>query len=142
MQQLTTLRCLAGLNKLPGYLFFGDEVCEYYFGGNTKTFVFDMTNLSEPLLSFTYNGTTTAIDHNGYVVGGLYYLSNYTAGLRVMDISQIQNKAMDEVMYFDTYPESDLSSFDGVWNIYPFFQSGIIAISDGQSGLFLVKASD
>ena len=124
------------------YLFFGDELDEYYFGGNTKTFVFDMTNLSEPLLSFTYNGTTTAIDHNGYVVGGLYYLSNYTAGLRVMDISQIQNKAMDEVMYFDTYPESDLSSFDGVWNIYPFFQSGIIAISDGQSGLFLVKASD
>ena len=123
------------------YLFFGDELDEYYYGGNTKTFVFNLENLSEPLLHFTYNGTTTAIDHNGYTVGGLYYLSNYTAGLRVMDISQIQNKTMDEIMYFDTYPESDLSSFDGVWNVYPFFQSGIIAISDGQSGLFLVKAS-
>ena len=123
------------------YLFFGDELDEYYYGGNTKTFVFNLENLSEPLLHFTYNGTTTAIDHNGYTVGGLYYLSNYTAGLRVMDISQIQNKIMDEIMYFDTYPESDLSSFDGVWNVYPFFQSGIIAISDGQSGLFLVKAS-
>ena len=124
------------------YLFFGDELDEYYYGGNTKTFVFNLENLSEPLLHFTYNGTTTAIDHNGYTVGGLYYLSNYTAGLRVMDISQIQNKTMDEIMYFDTYPESDLSSFDGVWNVYPFFQSGIIAISDGQSGLFLVKASE
>jgi hypothetical protein len=59
-----------------------------------------------------------------------------------MDISQIQNNSMDEVMYFDTYPESDLGSFNGVWNIYPFFQSGIIAISDSNSGLFLVKASD
>jgi choice-of-anchor B domain-containing protein len=124
------------------YLFFGDELDEYYYGGNTKTFVFNLDNLSEPLLHFTYNGTTTAIDHNGYTVGGLFYLSNYTAGLRVMDISQIQNKTMDEIMYFDTYPESDLSSFDGVWNVYPFFQSGIIAISDGQSGLFLVKASE
>lgn len=124
------------------YLFFGDELDEYYYGGNTKTFVFNLENLSEPLLHFTYNGTTTAIDHNGYTVGGLYYLSNYTAGLRVMDISQIQNKTMDEIMYFDTYPQSDLSSFDGVWNVYPFFQSGIIAISDGQSGLFLVKASE
>ncbi len=124
------------------YLFFGDELDEYYYGGNTKTYVFDMTRLTDPELSFTYNGTTTAIDHNGYVVGGLYYLSNYTAGLRVMDISQIQNNSMDEVMYFDTYPESDLGSFNGVWNIYPFFQSGIIAISDSNSGLFLVKASD
>ena len=124
------------------YLFFGDELDEYYFGGNTKTFVFDMTNLSSPSLIFTYNGETTAIDHNGYVVGGLYYLSNYTAGLRVIDISQVGNKTMDEVMFFDTHPESDLSSFDGVWNAYPFFQSGIIAISDGQGGLFLVKSSN
>ena len=101
-----------------------------------------MTNLSSPSLIFTYNGETTAIDHNGYVVGGLYYLSNYTAGLRVIDISQVGNKTMDEVMFFDTHPESDLSSFDGVWNAYPFFQSGIIAISDGQGGLFLVKSSN
>ena len=124
------------------YLFFGDELDEYYYGGNTKTFVFDVSKLNEPDLTYTYSGTTTAIDHNGYVVGSLFYLSNYTAGLRVMDISQIENNIMDEVMYFDTYPESDLSSFDGVWNSYPFFQSGIIAISDGQGGLFLVKASN
>jgi len=124
------------------FLFFGDELDEYYYGGNTKTFIFDISKITEPSLAYTYNGVTTAIDHNGYVVGGLYYLSNYTAGLRVMDISQIQNNAMEEVMYFDTYPNHDINSFDGVWNVYPFFQSGIIAISDTNNGLYLVKASN
>tara|TARA_Y100000996_G_scaffold395358_1_gene360502 strand:+ start:9430 stop:10707 length:1278 start_codon:yes stop_codon:yes gene_type:complete len=124
------------------FLFFGDELDEYYYGGNTKTYVFDMSDLSAPEMKLIYEGSTNAIDHNGYVVGGLFYLSNYTAGLRVIDISQIENNSMDEVMFFDTYPESDLSSFDGVWNAYPFFQSGIVAISDGQGGLFLVKPSD
>jgi len=46
------------------------------------------------------------------------------------------------VMYFDTYPNHDINSFDGVWNVYPFFQSGIIAISDTNNGLYLVKASN
>ena len=124
------------------HLFFGDELDEYYFGGNTKTFVFDISKLTAPSLTYTYRGITTAIDHNGYVSGNLFYLSNYTAGLRVIDISNIQNNSMDEIMYFDTYPNHDISSFDGVWNAYPFFQSGIIAISDTNTGLYLVKASD
>ena len=124
------------------YLFFGDELDEYYYGHKTKTLVFDISNLDSPNLYFTYEGTTNAIDHNGYVVGNKFYLSNYTAGLRVMDISQIDNKVIDEIAFFDTYPESDIASFDGVWNVYPFFQSGIIAIGDGLGGLFLVKTSE
>ena len=40
-------------------------------------------------------------------------------------------------MYFDTYVLNDDTTFNGVWNVYPFFQSGVIAISDSQEGLFL-----
>ena len=48
---------------------------------------------------------------------------------------------MEEVMYFDTHVLNDDTTFNGVWNVYPFFQSGVIAISDSQEGLFLVKPS-
>ena len=42
---------------------------------------------------------------------------------------------------FDTYPSDNNPKFNGVWSVYPFFESGVIAISDIDSGLFLVKAS-
>ncbi len=121
------------------YLFFGDELDEYYYGNKSKTYVFDLSELDRPILHHSYLGTTYAIDHNGYVVEDLYYLSNYTAGLRVINIKEISNKGMEEVMYFDTYVFNDDTTFNGVWNVYPFFKSGVIAISDSQEGLFLVK---
>ena len=34
------------------------------------------------------------------------------------------------------------TSFNGVWNVYPFFSSGVILISDINSGLFIVKSSN
>ena len=98
-----------------------------------------MQNLDEPILHHTYEGPTYAIDHNGYTLGDLYYISNYTAGLRVVDISGIADGQMEEVGHFDTYPASDGTGFAGVWNVYPFFESGIIAISDSDNGLFLVR---
>ena len=49
---------------------------------------------------------------------------------------------MQEIGFFDTYPENNNASFDGVWNVYPFFNSGIIAISDSDRGLFLVQKSN
>ena len=85
---------------------------------------------------------TAAIDHNGYVKEDALFISNYTAGFREIDISDIANKNMQEVGFFDTYPENNNASFDGVWNVYPFFNSGIIAISDSDRGLFLVQKSN
>jgi len=70
------------------------------------------------------------------------FISNYTAGFREIDISDIANQNMQEVGFFDTYPENNNASFDGVWNVYPFFESGIIAISDSDRGLFLVQKSN
>jgi hypothetical protein len=46
---------------------------------------------------------------------------------------------MVEVGFFDTYPESDNANFDGVWNVYPFFASNNIVISDLNRGFFLVR---
>ena len=124
------------------YFFLGDELDELQSGAPTQTRIFDLTSLSNSTLHVNYFGGVNAIDHNGYVKGNKFYLASYTAGLRVLDISQVQNKSVKEIGFFDTYPSNNNPKFNGVWSIYPFFESGIIAINDIDSGLFLVKTSD
>ena len=75
-----------------------------------------------------YTGGSGAIDHNLYVKGDLVFEANYTSGLRVLDISDINN--ISEVGYFDTYPENNNTNFNGAWSVYPYFDSGNIIISD------------
>ena len=123
------------------YFFLGDELDELKFGLKTQTRIFDFSSLKEPKLHFKYFSNFPAIDHNGYIVGEYFFLANYSAGLRVIDISEVQNKTIFEKGFFDTYPSDNNPKFNGVWSIYPFFESGVIAISDIESGLFLVKAS-
>lgn len=123
------------------FFILGDEQDETQYGTNTKTFVFDLSDLDNPTLRHTYQGPTAAIDHNGYVVGNRYYLANYRAGMRVLKIDELYDATpnMTEVGYFDSHPGSDSANFNGAWNVYPFFESGNIIISDLDQGLLIVK---
>ena len=123
------------------YFIVGDELDELNFGNNTKTLVFDFTNLDSPKFQFSYTGTTAAIDHNGYVKDNLFYLASYTAGIRIIDISGISGSSITEIGFFDSFPSNDNAVFNGVWNVYPFFESGNIVISDISGGLFVVRKS-
>ncbi len=124
------------------YFIVGDELDEQNYGFNTKTIVLDFTDLDNPQFSSEYFGTTPAIDHNGYTKGNDYYIANYTAGMRVLDISDIDNGNISEKGYFDTYPSNNNASFAGSWNVYPYFGSGNVVISNYLSGgLFIVKSS-
>ncbi len=130
------------------YFIVGDEIDEINFGFNTRNIVFDFTDLDSPQLSFEYSGPTQATDHNGYVDGNLFYLANYKAGIRVIDISDISNENMTEVGFFDIFPSNDSVGYDGAWNVYPYFASGNIMISSLKyssqtyiPGFYLVKPS-
>ncbi|MEW7289812.1 choice-of-anchor B family protein [Aquimarina sp. 2304DJ70-9] len=123
------------------YFILGDETDEQGVGFNTRTVIFDFLDLNNPKEHMTYTGPTAAIDHNGYVKGDKFYLANYRAGIRVIDISDIGNKNITEIGSFDTYPSSNGAAFNGVWNVYPYFNSGNIVISDIEGGFFLVKQS-
>ncbi len=120
----------------------GDELDETNFGFNSRTLVFDMLDLDNPVLHTTYLGPTTAIDHNGYVLGDEFYLANYTAGVRVLDISDIENRNINEIGFFDTYPANDTASFNGVWSVYPYFDSGKILVNDSNTGFYIIKKSE
>lgn len=128
-------------DKTQRFFIVGDELDELNSGGKTRTLVFDLNDLDNPMLHHTYYGPTNAIDHNGYVLGDLFYLANYSAGIRVIDISDLADKNMEEIGFFDTFPEHNSTTFNGAWNAYPFFESGVIAISDINRGLFLIKKS-
>jgi len=124
------------------YFIVGDELDEVNFGFDSRTLVFDLLDLDNPILHTSYSGETTAIDHNGYVKEDQYFLANYRAGVRVLDISGIANKTISEAGFFDTFPSSNSAGFDGVWSVYPYFASGKIIVSDIDSGLFVIKKSE
>ncbi|TYA70136.1 choice-of-anchor B family protein [Seonamhaeicola marinus] len=123
------------------YFILGDELDELRIGIDTKTIVFDFTDLDNPQFHFNYFGPTSAIDHNGYVKGDNFFFANYNAGMRVLDISDIENTNVSEVGFFDTYPDNNNTGFDGAWTVYPYLPSGNIIISDVTNGLFIVRKS-
>ncbi|PNQ74994.1 regulator [Hanstruepera neustonica] len=123
------------------YFILGDELDEVNYGSNTRTLIFDFTDLDNPIYFTDFFGTSQAIDHNGYVKDNLYYQANYTAGVTIYDISNIENNSVSKVGFFDTYPENNSTNFSGAWNVYPYFESGNIIISDINRGLFIIRKS-
>ena len=91
-------------------------------------------------------GTTTATDHNLYVAkhkkGDYIYEANYRAGLQILRVDDYSTADFVEVGRFDTYPDDDSSDFAGAWSVYPYFKSGLLAVSSIEEGLFLVKRSE
>jgi hypothetical protein len=56
----------------------------------------------------------------------------------VLDISDVENPV--EVGYFDTVPYGeDEPGMGGSWSNYPFFESGIVVVTSGNEGIFIVK---
>jgi choice-of-anchor B domain-containing protein len=104
----------------------------------TRTMVYDMTDLDDPVLVKEYIGTVRSSDHNLYVKGNKLYLANYGSGLRIADITDPLNPR--EVAYLDTYPDDENQpQMVGAWSNYPYFKSGSIIVTSVTEGLFIVK---
>ncbi len=103
----------------------------------TRTLIWDIQDLDDPLMVKEHFGETFTIDHNLYVKGNLMYQSNYVSGLRILDISDPENPK--EVGFLDTVPGSEEIEFDGSWSNYPYFESGTIVVSSGAEGVFFLK---
>lgn len=119
------------------HVFVHDELDEQQRGLNTTVRVFSVADLTAPVQVGSWTGPTRAIDHNGYVRGNRYYVSNYSRGLTVLDISDPATPVA--VGRLDTYPFSDNTGFVGAWGTYPFFAGDFIAISDIDSGLYIAR---
>ncbi|MCG8469719.1 MAG: choice-of-anchor B family protein [Gemmatimonadetes bacterium] len=103
----------------------------------TRLLIWDLEDLDDPVLAGEHFGPTEAIDHNLYVHGTTLYHSNYTFGIRVLDITQPDDPV--ERGFFDTVPGTNAVSFAGSWSNYPFFDSGVIVVTSANEGLFLLR---
>jgi choice-of-anchor B domain-containing protein len=103
----------------------------------TRTLIWDIEDLDDPVMVKEHFGSTFTIDHNLYIKGDLMYQSNYVSGLRILDVSDPENP--EEVGFFDTVPWSEEVTFDGSWSNYPFFESGTIVVTSGKEGVFFLK---
>ncbi len=104
----------------------------------TRTMVYDLADLDDPVLVKEYIGTVRSSDHNLYVKGNKLYMANYGSGLRIVDISDPVNPR--EVAYMDTFPDDENEPrMDGAWSTYPYFPSGTIIVTSVSEGLFMIR---
>jgi choice-of-anchor B domain-containing protein len=95
----------------------------------------DKTNITN-IGTWTPTGITTAIVHNVETYGKYALIAHYTAGIRLLDVSVPSVPV--EIAWYDTYPSSNASTFNGCWAVYMLPSKKIIA-SDINTGFYCVK---
>jgi hypothetical protein len=77
------------------------------------------------------------IPHNTHYYQGFLVTSWYTDGVVITDVHKPDN--MIQVGSYDTYPGAD-GGYNGAWGAYPFLPSGLLLVSDIQTGLYVLNA--
>ena len=128
------------------YFYMNDEIDELQGTvEGTRTIVWDLSQLDDPVVAHMYYGPVTSSDHNLFIVGDRMYQANYGSGLRVIDISE--RTAPREIAHFDSAPFNNdepghSATASGAWSVYPFFTSGVIVFTSVREGLFVVKVAN
>jgi len=121
------------------YFVHDDEFDEFNAGHNTRTYTWDVSDLDAPTLAGFWDAAGQSVDHNQYIKGEFTYQANYKRGLRILEMVDPATGGMTEHAFFDTYPTEDSNGFSGAWSVYPFFDSGIVLVSDISRGLFILQ---
>jgi len=118
------------------YIFTTDETSS----PNGRLKVWDISNLSNVQLITTWQptGITTAIVHNVEIYGNYAVIAHYTAGVRVLNITNPTSPT--EVAWYDTYPSNNSNTYNGCWGVF-MFPSGKIIGSDRSTGLYVLKTT-
>ncbi len=120
----------ADLTKDGSYVMTTDEI-----GTTEKTLkVWDIHDVNDISKVADFTPVPGQIIHNVHIIGDIAYVSWYTAGTRILDISDPTNPV--EVGFYDTYPGAS-ATYDGNWEVYPFLPSGKLLASDMQTGLYV-----
>lgn len=111
---------------------------------NTSVKTVDIQDLSDIKVVDLFKSTllapahTNSIGHNPYVRGDYSLISYYHDGLQVYDVSNPLD--VKNVAWYDTEPNNTTyDNYDGLWGVYPFFESDKLVLSDLNNGLFITK---
>ncbi|MDQ3194421.1 MAG: choice-of-anchor B family protein [Bacteroidota bacterium] len=97
----------------------------------------DLSNITY-VTSWQPTGITNSIVHNVEVYGNSALIAHYSAGVRMVNVTNPDTPA--EVAWYDTYPLNNSSNYEGCWGVY-MFPSGKIIASDRSSGLYVLKTT-
>jgi choice-of-anchor B domain-containing protein len=116
------------------YLFATDEILNPV--GRLK--IWNIENINNPILVTTWYpaGGDSSNVHNVEIYDNLAVICHYTAGIRVLDISNPQTPV--EIAWYDTYPQNNGNTWNGCKGIY-MLPSGKILANDKQTGFYCVK---
>ena len=110
------------------YVMTTDEI-----GSTPKTLkVWDLANIDDIVKVADWTPVQGQTIHNVHVKGTVAYIAWYTAGTRIVDISDPTSPV--EIGFYDMFPGSSSSTI-GNWEVYPYFKSGKIISSDMRTGL-------
>jgi len=112
------------------YLYINDELSN---NPTPDISVWDISDIANPVRVSDFADQATT--HNMYVIGDYAYVSYYTAGLRVFDISDPSQLVLADE--YDTNPASG-EGFAGAFGVYPSPETGNIYINDSD-GVFVFK---
>ena len=110
--------------------------------------VYDATNLAAPLLLSVFQASpgegSVAPEHNFNMVGGKLYLSYYTLGMYIFDLTQLSGlpgvgtTELQPVAHWGQNPEGapGATDFTGIWDTV--LKDGVIYLSNIEGGLFVV----
>jgi len=131
------------------FLFICDELADFEGHGGQPVVkpadftVWDISDLGSPEKVGQFSDPDASV-HNLYIIGNYAFVSYYSAGFRVFDVSDPTNPTIADE--FDTSPATgpiDFSSSTivGTWGVYPFAPSGNIYVSDITTGLYIFSFS-
>ncbi len=127
------------LTEDHNYFLLGDEFDETDYGVNTRTLIFDVRDLSNPIYTGDFRNTTNSIDHNLYVKDKHVYQANYTSGVRVLRHGDMAQNELREIAYFDTWPQNNSAEYNGVWSVFPYFDSGLMVTANTDGRFFVLR---
>jgi choice-of-anchor B domain-containing protein len=113
------------------YLFICDEAAK---GEAPDITVWDIRDFDRPK-KVTEIFDFTATVHNLYIIGNFAYVSYYSAGVKIFDISNPEFPILMDT--YDTAPESEKEGFTGVFGIYPYSLQNKLLVSDRNNGFFI-----
>lgn len=97
---------------------------------NSWLAAFDISDPTDVTLTdkIQVNPGSLSIVHNVYCQSGYAIASWYKDGVAIVDATRPGNLVVTG--WFDTYPSSTGSGFDGCWGVYPYFPSGTMIASN------------
>lgn len=122
-------------SKDGNYLYICDELAE---APRPDITIWDISNPDSAVKVGSFSDSLATV-HNLYVIGDSAYVSYYSAGLRVLDLT---NPTSPTIAYeYDTSPISE-EGFSGAFGVYPFALNNKIFVTDRDNMLFIFGFSD